>query len=163
MLLDGGIVRDVVGADVGRDTEGRFEMTRRYAALSALLTESPIVTILAANNHTEAQRAYARNAHPPGRFGLVWIKTAPDVCRSRDPDRLYAWAESELAAGRSPNVVGVDLVFEEPGSVDVVIDTAKMTADEAALRLFDYLLAEGAIGAAGIEPLSAADHAHSLS
>ena len=130
VLFDGDITREIVGEGVGRSEEDRVLLTRRYARLTSYLTESRVIVLLAAINHTEAQRAYARDHHPKDQFGLVWIKAPLEVCRSRDPKGLYRKAKKIIEEGGTPNVVGVDIEFEEPADKDMVVATDEQSPED---------------------------------
>jgi len=145
VLFDGDITREIVAHGLGRSIEERKLITYRYSALTSYLTESKIIVILAAINHTNEQRAYARKHHPPGKFGLVWVNTDIDVCMARDPKGLYSRAKQSLADGEAPEVVGLDIKFEEPLDSDVVVPTLEISPDAASEKILDYLIAVGSI------------------
>ncbi|MCH7935526.1 MAG: adenylyl-sulfate kinase [Proteobacteria bacterium] len=145
VLFDGDITREIVGEGIGRSEQDRILLTRRYARLTSYLTESRVIVLLAAINHTEAQRAYARGHHPKDQFGLVWIKAPLEVCRSRDPKGLYRKAKKIIEGGGAPNVVGVDIEFEEPADKDIVIATDEMSPEDACAALLDHLVKTGAL------------------
>jgi adenylylsulfate kinase len=62
-----------------------------------------------------------------------------EVCRARDPKRLYG----RTAAGVIRNLSGVDVSYEAPERLEAMVDTDKQTPEEAAetvlasLRFFD--------------------------
>ena len=120
-------------------------LTRRYSALTSYLSQSRVIVILAAINHTNKQRAYARQNHPDGKFGLVWINASIEVCMERDPKGLYARAKKQIAEGESPQVVGLDIPFEEPVDTDVVITTESTTPEKASLEILGFLVAAGSL------------------
>ncbi len=145
VLFDGDITREIVGEGVGRSEEDRILLTRRYARLTSYLTESRVIVLLAAINHTEAQRVYARDHHPKDQFRLVWIRAPLEVCRSRDPKGLYRKARKIIEEGGTPNVVGVDIEFEEPADKDVVVATDEQSPEDACAALLDHLVKTGAL------------------
>ena len=145
VLFDGDITRKIVGEGVGHSEEDRVLLTRRYAALTSYLVQSKVIVILAAINHTNAQRRFARDAHPADQFGLVWVQTPVDICKQRDPKGLYAKAEKMLAGGEAANVVGVDIDFEEPDVFDLAVDTGNVTPDRAGPMVAEFLLSNGVL------------------
>jgi adenylylsulfate kinase-like enzyme len=145
VLFDGDITRKIVGEGVGHSEQDRILLTRRYAALTSYLVQSKVIVILAAINHTNAQRQFAINEHPDDQFGLVWIRTPADVCRQRDPKGLYAKAQRMIDGGEAANVVGVDISFEEPSHCDLVIDTGTVTPEQAGPKVVEFLISKGAL------------------
>ena len=145
ILFDGDITRKIVSDGIGHTEEDRILLTHRYAALSAYLVKSKVIVILAAINHTNKQRHFAREKHPKDQFGLVWIQTPLNVCKKRDPKGLYAKAEQILAAGDKANVVGVDLPFEEPDNYDLALNTSILSPSEAGPLVKEFLISSGAI------------------
>ncbi|MEX0694491.1 MAG: adenylyl-sulfate kinase [Rhodospirillales bacterium] len=151
VLFDGDITRKIVGEGIGHSPEDRIVLTRRYAALTSYLVQSKVIVILAAINHTNAQRQFARQQHPVDQFGLVWVRTPVDVCKQRDPKGLYARAEKMIADGEPANVVGVDILFEDPDVYDLAIHTNSVTPDKAGPLVADYLLSKGALSRTGTD------------
>lgn len=145
VLFDGDVTREIVAEGVGRSIEDRKLITHRYCRLTSYLTGSKVIVILAAINHTNAQRAYARSNHPAGRFDLVWVNTDIRECIKRDPKGLYRRAKKELAEGGHPEVVGLDIPFEEPDDADVMIATTQESPEAAARKILDHLIETGAI------------------
>ncbi|MDC1214663.1 adenylyl-sulfate kinase [Rhodospirillales bacterium] len=145
VLFDGDITRKIVGEGIGHTEEDRILLTRRYAALTSYLTQSKVIVILAAINHTNAQREFARAEHPDDQFGLVWIRTESNVCKERDPKGLYAKAQKMINEGTPANVVGVDIDFEEPNDFQMVIDTSVTSPEDAGPAVADFLLSVGAL------------------
>lgn len=145
VLFDGDIVREIVGEGIGRSEEDRILLTKRYAKLTNLLSKSRVIVLLAAINHKESQRELARSLHTPGQFGLAWIKTSISTCKTRDPKGLYAWADQQIRECKKADVVGVDIAFEEPVAVDLIVDTETETPSDAAEKVLQYLLTVGAI------------------
>ena len=145
VLFDGDVIRGIVGEGIGRSAEDRVLLTRRYCSLTSYLSDSRVIIILAAINHTNAQRAYARDHHRKGQFGLVWINTPLDTCMERDPKGLYVKAREAIARGESPNVVGLDIAFEDPLDHDVVIATETETPEAASAKIVDFLVEAGSL------------------
>jgi len=149
VLFDGDVARRIVAEGVGRSAADRVLLTERYARLTSLVVESRVIVILAAINHSEPQRAAARAAHPPGQFGLVWINTSLETCQARDPKGLYARAEQKAAKGEAPQVVGMDIRFEDPAGADIEIATEGETLADSCVKFREFLLRAGAITARG--------------
>ena len=76
---------------------------------------------------------------PLGGFILVHVDTALQVCEDRDRKGLYAKAR----AGILKEFTGISDPYEEPADADLVIDTTKLTAEEAAQQIVLHLEKEG--------------------
>jgi sulfate adenylyltransferase len=82
---------------------------------------------------------------PLGGFFLVHVATSIEVCEQRDRKGLYAKAR----AGLIKEFTGVSDPYEVPRDAEITIDTADLTAEEAAQQILLKLEAEGFIGPAG--------------
>ena len=77
-----------------------------------------------------------------GGFILVHVATPLEECESRDRKGLYAKAR----AGIIKEFTGISDPYEEPADAEMVIDTEKLTAEEAAQEIILHLEREGYIG-----------------
>ena len=79
---------------------------------------------------------------PYGGFVLVHVATPLEVCEQRDRKGLYAKAR----AGLIQEFTGISDPYEEPGHAEVTIDTARLSAEEAAQEIILHLEGEGYVG-----------------
>ena len=79
---------------------------------------------------------------PGGGFTLVYVATPLDICEERDRKGLYAKAR----AGILKEFTGISDPYEEPTDADLVIDTTKLSPEEAAQEILLYLEREGYVG-----------------
>ena len=79
---------------------------------------------------------------PHGGFILVHVNTSVEECEKRDRKGLYAKAR----AGIIKEFTGISDPYDVPTDAEVVIDTLKLTAEEAAQEIFLRLEKEGYIG-----------------
>ena len=86
VMLDGDLIRPIICEGLGHTAEDRWKSLEKYTQLTTQIINSRVISILAVINHAEKQRAFARKAHPEGRFLGVWINTPVEVCQSRDPN-----------------------------------------------------------------------------
>jgi len=70
-----------------------------------------------------------------GRFLLVLVDTPLAVCEKRDPKGLYAKAR----AGVIEHFTGVSDPYEVPTDAELAIDTTKVTPEQAASKILEYL------------------------
>jgi adenylylsulfate kinase len=66
---------------------------------------------------------------------VVYVKADVESCKARDYKGVYAKA----MAGELQNFSGVNDVYEEPQHAEIVIDTDKISADEAAQIIVKYV------------------------
>ncbi|MFQ5904308.1 MAG: adenylyl-sulfate kinase, partial [Candidatus Binatia bacterium] len=76
-----------------------------------------------------------------GGFTEIYVSTPLEVCESRDRKGLYAKAR----AGLIQDFTGVNDPYEVPESPDVVVDTSKVSAEEAAHQVLLDLERKGFI------------------
>ncbi|HZP17346.1 MAG TPA: adenylyl-sulfate kinase, partial [Terriglobales bacterium] len=77
-----------------------------------------------------------------GGFVLVHVATPLEVCEERDRKGLYAKAR----AGIVKEFTGISDPYEAPTDAEVVINTAELTAEEAAQEIILHLEQQGFIG-----------------
>jgi adenylylsulfate kinase len=66
---------------------------------------------------------------------IVYIKADIETCKKRDYKGAYAKAMN----GELQNFSGVNDVYEEPQHAEIVIDTDKLSVDEAVLIIVKYI------------------------
>lgn len=128
-LLDGDIVRKHLSSELGFSKEHRDIHIRRIGFVASQITRNGGIAICAAIAPYDAIRKEVRAMiEPVGGFVLVHTATPMDVCEQRDRKGLYARAR----AGVVQHFTGVSDPFESPGDADVVIDTTKISPEQAA-------------------------------
>ncbi|HEV2845683.1 MAG TPA: adenylyl-sulfate kinase, partial [Thermoanaerobaculia bacterium] len=143
-LLDGDIVRKNLSSELNFSKEHRDINIRRIGFVASEITKNGGIAICAPIAPYDAVRKEVRSiVEPGGGFVLVFIATPIDVCEERDRKGLYAKAR----AGILKEFTGISDPYEEPGDADVVIDTTKLSPEEAAQEILLYLEKEGYVGA----------------
>jgi bifunctional enzyme CysN/CysC len=127
-LLDGDNVRHGLNRDLGFTDADRVENIRRLGEVAKLMTDAGLIVITAFISPFRADRQMVREMIAPGEFMEVFIETTLAQAEARDVKGLYKKAR----AGNLKNFTGIDSPYEVPESPEITIDTAKMTADEAA-------------------------------
>ncbi|WP_306120211.1 MULTISPECIES: sulfate adenylyltransferase subunit CysN [unclassified Roseitalea] len=131
MLLDGDNVRHGLNKDLGFTDADRVENIRRVAEVAGLMTEAGLVTLVSFISPFEAERQMARARVPEGEFVLVHVDTPLDVAESRDVKGLYRKAR----AGQIANFTGIDSPYEAPQNAELTVNTAELSAEDAADRV----------------------------
>ena len=137
VMLDGDTVRTGLCRGLGFSPEDRHENLRRIAECAKLLALSGQIVIVCAISPTAESRRQAREiVSPAAAFSEVYVKADVEVCAARDPKGLY----KKAFAGESENFTGVSAPYEEPEAPDLILDTAKNSAEACAGMLADRAL-----------------------
>jgi sulfate adenylyltransferase len=144
-LLDGDLVRRHLSSELGFSKEHRDLNIRRIGFVAAEITKNGGIALCAPiAPYDQTRRDVRHMVEPGGGFILVHVATALEVCEKRDRKGLYAKAR----AGLVKEFTGISDPYEAPADAEVYLDTAEMTAEEAAQRIILHLQAEGYIGGA---------------
>ena len=143
-LLDGDLVRKHLSSELGFSREHRDLNISRIGYVASEITKNGGIAICAPIAPYDAIRKQVRQMiEPYGRFVLIHLSTALEVCETRDRKGLYAKAR----AGTLKQFTGISDPYEAPSDAELEIDTNSMTAQEAAQKIFNFLLEQGYIGA----------------
>jgi sulfate adenylyltransferase len=145
-LLDGDLVRKHLSSELGFSKEHRDINIRRIGYVASEITKNGGIAICAPIAPYEATRQAVRQMIEPfGGFILIHVATSLEVCEQRDRKGLYAKAR----AGIVKEFTGISDPYEAPTKAEVVIDTAKLSPEEAAQTIILTLEREGFIGVNG--------------
>ena len=135
-LLDGDNVRHGLNKDLGFTDADRVENIRRVGEVAKLMTDAGLIVITAFISPFRAERDMVRSMMQPGEFIEVHIDTMLADAEARDVKGLYKKARS----GQLKNFTGIDSPYEAPEDPEIHIDTAAMTAEEAAEAIVARLI-----------------------
>ncbi len=142
-VLDGDNIRHGLNKNLGFSAEDRTENIRRIGEVGKLYADTGIITITAFISPYQADRAIARETVGNDDFFEVFCDTPLDVCEERDPKGLYKKAR----AGEIKGFTGIDDPYEAPEKPESIIDTSKLSPQEAAVTLCEMLENAGKIQA----------------
>jgi len=146
-LLDGDIVRKNLSSELGFSKEHRDINIRRIGYVASEITKNSGLALCAPIAPYDSVRKQVREMiEPYGGFILVYVQTPIEVCEERDRKGLYAKAR----AGIIKEFTGISDPYEVPEDADVVIDTTKVSAGQAAQQILLHLEHEGYVGGPGI-------------
>ncbi len=138
-LLDGDLVRRLLSSELGYSREHRDLNILRIGYVASEITKHGGIAICAPiAPYADARTKVREMVMAHGGFIEIYVNTPLDECERRDRKGLYAKAR----AGLLKDFTGVDDPYEVPLSPEIVIDTLKISAEEAANRLIDHLLTE---------------------
>jgi sulfate adenylyltransferase len=142
-ILDGDLVRKHLSSELGFSKEHRDINIRRIGYVASEITKNGGIAICAPIAPYDSVRKQVRHmVEPYGGFILVHIATSVETCEERDRKGLYAKAR----AGIIKEFTGISDPYEAPADAEVVIDTAELTAEEAAQEIILHLEQQGFIG-----------------
>lgn len=111
-----------------------------YGVLASLAIQAARGGVPVVVSATAAQRRY-RDAARRGveRFVEVWLRCDVEICRARDPKGLYRRAET----GVVQELPGVQVVFEEPETPELVFDSGRTPTAQMLDVLLRFVDAHG--------------------
>jgi bifunctional enzyme CysN/CysC len=140
-LLDGDNVRHGLNKDLGFTDEDRVENIRRVGEVAKLFVEAGMVVLTSFISPFRAERRMARELLADGEFLEVFVDTPIEDCIKRDPKGLYVKAQK----GEIANFTGISSPYETPENAEIVLDTSRQTAEEAARQVLKALADRGII------------------
>ena len=135
ITLDGDNIRHVLNRDLGFTAADRVENIRRVGEVAKLMVNSGLICITSFISPFESERKMARSLVLENEFIEVFVDTPLSVCEERDVKGLYAKARS----GQIPNFTGISSPYEPPKNPEIRIDTTKVSAEEAANQIIDFI------------------------
>lgn len=135
-LLDGDNIRHGLNKDLGFTEQDRVENIRRVAEVARLMVDAGLIVLVAFISPFRAERRAARALFDPGEFVEVFVDAPLADVERRDVKGLYRRARS----GQLKNFTGIDSPYEPPEKPDVHLDMGRISPEQAAEQLADYLL-----------------------
>lgn len=130
--LDGDTVRDIF-PNTGFGKAERDTHIRRVGFLASRLEHNGVFVVASFVSPYRESRDFVRQLCRE--FVEVHVATPIEECERRDVKGLYAKARR----GEIKNFTGVDDPYEAPVSPELVIDTSRLSVEEAGARVLDLL------------------------
>ena len=140
-VADGDNIRHGLNKNLGFSEEDRMENIRRIGEVGKLYVDTGIITLSSFISPYRRDRDANRELLGPGEFIEVYVQAPLDVCEERDPKGLYKKAR----AGEIKGFTGIDDPYEEPLKPEMVIETDKLSPQEACVEIIAYLEEHGRI------------------
>ncbi len=140
-VLDGDNVRHGLCGDLGFSEQDRGENIRRIGEVAKLFVEAGTIVLTAFVSPFRRDRERARGVLLHGDFLEIYCRCPVDICEQRDPKGHYKRAK----AGQLPGFTGVSAPYEEPADPELVIDTGRVSIDQATTQVEELLRERGVL------------------
>jgi adenylylsulfate kinase len=132
--LDGDSIRDIF-PNTGFSKAERDAHIRRVGYLASKLEQNGVFVIASFVSPYRESREFVRSLC--GTFIEVHVSTPFEECERRDVKGLYAKARR----GEIKNFTGLDDPYEAPVAPELVLDTTRISVEQAGRRVIDLLQA----------------------
>ncbi len=140
-LLDGDNVRHGLNKDLGFTAADRVENIRRVGEVAKLMTDVGLIVLCSFISPFRAERRLVRDLAAQGEFIEIFVEAPLETVIARDPKGLY----KKALAGQIKNFTGVDQAYEEPEAAEMILNSARESAEALADRVIDELERRGHI------------------
>lgn len=120
--------------EIGFEREERIQHLKRISFLVKMLEKNKISVVASFISPYKEARDQVRNMVDSG-YIEIYVKAGIEACKKRDQTGKYLRAEK----GEIKNFTGVSDVYEEPESPHIVLDTEKLSPEEAADTVVRYV------------------------
>ena len=128
ILLDGDELRKIFGDNAGYSNEERRVLAARYGRLCKMLSDQGVDVVCATVSMFHNVREWNRvNIQ---RYKEVYIKVPIEVLIDRDQKGIYSRALDD----QEPDVLGINLEFEEPRQPDIVLENGNGSTLESIIN-----------------------------
>ncbi len=135
--FDGDEVRDWFGPHLGFAAEDRMRVVGTLVHLANKSREAGLNVVVSALTANRDARDHVNQA--VGNLIVVYTKCSPETCAWRDPKGLYAKAERR----EIDTLIGFDGDYPPPERPDLVVDTERLTPQDALTLIMESCLADG--------------------
>ncbi|MCW1885184.1 adenylyl-sulfate kinase [Luteolibacter flavescens] len=136
--LDGDNLRTGLNANLSFSDDDRLENIRRTSEVAKILSTNGAIVLCSLITPRGIHRDLARGILGDD-FAEIYVKASYQACEARDVKGLYAKA----AKGEVANFTGRDSGFEEPQQAELVLDTEKLTVEDAVCEVLEFLSTRG--------------------
>jgi adenylylsulfate kinase len=142
-VLDGDNIRHGLNKNLGFSAADREENIRRIGEMAKLFADAGLVVMASFISPYRKDRDIVRALHDTAGLPFIEIHVATPIetCETRDPKGLYKKAR----AGQLKGFTGIDDPYEPPENPEIVLDATKLSPQDAAMQLLNYLREKGLI------------------
>jgi adenylylsulfate kinase len=140
--LDGDNIRHGLNRNLSFTAEDRAENIRRIGEVAKLFADAGLIAITSFISPYKKDRDAVRG-NLGSDFVEVYVNVSLAAAEARDPKGLYKKAR----AGQLKGFTGIDDPYEAPESPEIVIDTEKLSPQQAAETVLQHLHNNGFLSA----------------
>ena len=134
-VLDGDNVRHGLNSNLGFSHKDRTENIRRISEVAHLMIDAGLVVLAAFVSPYKKDRDMIKKTVKDVNFVEIFVDTSVDECERRDTKGLYAKARKGLIK----DFTGINAPYEAPENPDILINTEKMTVEEAVIKILGFI------------------------
>lgn len=133
VILDGDILKRLVGDSLGYSTDDRKKRAYYYSNLCKTLTDQGISVVICTIAMFDEVRDW--NRYNIEKYVEIFLKVKMETLIKRDRKGLY----SRQASGKLRNIVGVDQDVEYPKNPDLIVENdGKVKVNDIVSQILDY-------------------------
>jgi adenylylsulfate kinase len=134
-IVDGDVLRETFGHDLGFSKEDRSQNVTRAVTLAQEKLKQGLVVIVAMISPFIKDREFARSQFKSYQFKEIYVSTPLSECERRDPKGLY----KKTRAGLLSDMTGIDSPYEAPLRPDIIIDTSTLSIEGSVEKILSGL------------------------
>lgn len=133
VLLDGDILKNIVGDHLGYSEEDRYKRAVRYAMLCKTLTDQGITVICCTIAMYDEVREWNRKNNKG--YVEVFLNVPMDILIERDQKGMY----TKYKKGEMENLAGIDVEVEYPKTPDIeIVNDGTLTIKECVDKIMQF-------------------------
>ncbi|HXX57054.1 MAG TPA: adenylyl-sulfate kinase [Thermodesulfovibrionales bacterium] len=135
-VLDGDNIRHGLNKNLGFSPEDRKENIRRIGEVAKLFVDAGVIAMTAFISPYREDRDNVRALLKEDEFIEIFLRCPIEECERRDPKGIYKKART----GEVKEFTGISAPYEEPAHPEIILDTDKLTLEEAVEAVMRYLI-----------------------
>lgn len=139
VLLDGDVMRAVLGDRAGHTAAERRVLAGQYGAMCRMISSQGVTVVCATISMFQDVRDWNRTHLT--RYCEIYLRVSLEELIRRDQKGLYGRA----LKGEIENVIGINAPFEEPDSPDIILDNDGSRTPEGVLAELLAAIKTGAV------------------
>jgi len=136
-FIDGEIVREFFGNDLGYSREERIQNVKRITFAAMLIAKNGTDVIVANIAPYYEVRDFIRKSIKD--YIQIYLRISTEKAIERDTKGHYKGYKE----GKLNNFIGIDDVYDIPRNPDLIVDTEKETAEESLQKITNFLKKRG--------------------
>ena len=128
VCVDGDIIRELYGKDLGYDERSRIKQIKRIQNLCLFLERQELIVLVSALFSNSKLMYWNRKNFK--KYYEIYLQASVELLQKRDPKGLY----KKFKSGKEKNIVGLDIKWNEPEAYDLLINMDKENTIENSVK-----------------------------